>query len=56
MGFLEENLAQKVFRALGWRVKRNKILRKDLVKRYWIDNSSDGDEEVLDSDAEFFKK
>ena len=31
----------KAFTALKQRVKRNNLLRRDLVKRYWIDNSDD---------------
>jgi hypothetical protein len=44
--YLSFRLKYKALRGLGARVDRNQMLRKDLVKRYWIHNSDD--EEELD--------
>ena len=38
-----KHLRIKVFKALIGRVERHKTLRKDLIKRYWINNSDDED-------------
>lgn len=45
--FLKRKLKSKVIRALGGRVKDNRLYRQDLVKRYWIDNSDDEADDKL---------
>ena len=49
--FLTFKLKFKVLKSLGLRVDRNQLLRKDLVKRYWIHNSDDEDEVASDQAA-----
>jgi hypothetical protein len=43
--YLTFRLKFKSLKGLGLRVDRNQMLRKDLVKRYWIHNSDDEQEE-----------
>lgn len=42
--YLTFRLKYKALTGLGLRVGRNQMLRKDLVKRYWIHNSDDEEE------------
>ena len=47
--YLRFRLKIKAMRSLGLRVERNQLLRQDLIKRYWIHNSEDEEEDIPDT-------